>query len=327
LLHNHLGKGDSYEQSLNGLTIGIIYSLIALGYSMVYGVLKMVNFAHGDLCVLGAMFSLTLLRATGITRGRLNIIEVPLTGVRLLLVLGMVFLGGMLFSALAALIIERLVYRPLRRASILTILVSALGVSIVLQNVMMLVFGREMKAFPTLLKKQYSTILGATYSNLQVFIAILTVLLLVGLFYLVNKTTLGRSIRAVAEDRDMAGLLGIDSNRVIVSVFALGAALGAVAGICHAMYYGQTYYLTGYQLMILGWASAVIGGIGDMRGCVIAGLMIGLLEAVGGGYLPILTGGLLGADYRRIFVFLALIVTLVLKPGGILGRPEVIVKA
>lgn len=315
------------QQSLNGLTIGIIYSLIALGYSMVYGVLKMVNFAHGDLCVLGAMFSLTLLRATGITRGRLNIIEVPLTGVRLLLVLGMVFLGGMLFSALAALIIERLVYRPLRRASILTILVSALGVSIVLQNVMMLVFGREMKAFPTLLKKQYSTILGATYSNLQVFIAILTVLLLVGLFYLVNKTTLGRSIRAVAEDRDMAGLLGIDSNRVIVSVFALGAALGAVAGICHAMYYGQTYYLTGYQLMILGWASAVIGGIGDMRGCVIAGLMIGLLEAVGGGYLPILTGGLLGADYRRIFVFLALIVTLVLKPGGILGRPEVIVKA
>jgi branched-chain amino acid transport system permease protein len=315
------------QQSLNGLTIGIIYSLIALGYSMVYGVLKMVNFAHGDLCVLGAMFSLTLLRATGITRGRLNIIEVPLTGVRLLLVLGMVFLGGMLFSALAALIIERLVYRPLRRASILTILVSALGVSIVLQNVMMLVFGREMKAFPTLLKKQYSTILGATYSNLQVFIAILTALLLVGLFYLVNKTTLGRSIRAVAEDRDMAGLLGIDSNRVIVSVFALGAALGAVAGICHAMYYGQTYYLTGYQLMILGWASAVIGGIGDMRGCVIAGLMIGLLEAVGGGYLPILTGGLLGADYRRIFVFLALIVTLVLKPGGILGRPEVIVKA
>ncbi len=315
------------QQSLNGLTIGIIYSLIALGYSMVYGVLKMVNFAHGDLCVLGAMFSLTLLRATGITRGRLNIIEVPLTGVRLLLVMGMVFLGGMLFSAIAALIIERLVYRPLRRASILTILVSALGVSIALQNVMMLVFGREMKAFPSLLRKQYSTILGATYSNLQVFIAILTVLLLVGLFYLVNKTTLGRSIRAVAEDRDMAGLLGIDSNRVIVSVFALGAALGAVAGICHAMYYGQTYYLTGYQLMILGWASAVIGGIGDMRGCVIAGLMIGLLEAVGGGYLPILTGGLLGADYRRIFVFLALIVTLVLKPGGILGKPEVIVKA
>ncbi len=315
------------QQSLNGLTIGIIYSLIALGYSMVYGVLKMVNFAHGDLCVLGAMFSLTLLRATGITRGRLNIIEVPLTGVRLLLVMGMVFLGGMLFSAIAALIIERLVYRPLRRASILTVLVSALGVSIALQNVMMLVFGREMKAFPSLLRKQYSTILGATYSNLQVFIAILTVLLLVGLFYLVNKTTLGRSIRAVAEDRDMAGLLGIDSNRVIVSVFALGAALGAVAGICHAMYYGQTYYLTGYQLMILGWASAVIGGIGDMRGCVIAGLMIGLLEAVGGGYLPILTGGLLGADYRRIFVFLALIVTLVLKPGGILGKPEVIVKA
>jgi branched-chain amino acid transport system permease protein len=233
----------------------------------------------------------------------------------------------MLFSAIASLIIERLVYRPLRRASILTILVSALGVSIALQNMMMLVFGREMKSFPSLLQKQYSQILGATYSNLQVFIAILTVLLLVGLFYLVNKTTLGRCIRAVAEDKDMAGLLGIDSNRVIVAVFALGASLGAVAGICHAMYYGQTYYLTGYQLMILGWASAVIGGIGDMRGCVIAGLLIGLLEAVGGGYLPILTGGLLGADYRRIFVFLALIITLVLKPGGILGKPEVIVKA
>ncbi|MBC7234090.1 MAG: branched-chain amino acid ABC transporter permease [Chloroflexi bacterium] len=315
------------QQALNGLTIGMIYALIALGYSMVYGVLKMVNFAHGDLCVLGAMFSLTLLRATGITKGRLNIIEVPLTGTRLVLVLGMVFLGGMLCSTITSLIIERLVYRPLRRASILTVLVSALGVSIALSNAMMLVFGREMKSFPSLLKKQYFTVLGATYSNLQVFIAILTILLLIGLFYLVNKTTLGRCIRAVALDKDMAGLLGINVNRVIVAVFALGASLGAVAGISHAMYYGQTYYLTGYQLMILGWASAVIGGIGDMRGCVIAGLLIGLLEAVGGGYLPILTGGLFGADYRRIFVFLVLIVTLVIKPAGILGKPEVIVKA
>jgi len=315
------------QQSLNGLTIGMIYALIALGYSLVYGVLKMVNFAHGDLCVMGAMFSLTLLKATGITKGRLNIIEVPLTGVRLLMVLGMVFLGGMLFSAVTALIIERLVYRPLRRASILTILISALGVSIALENIMMLVFGREMKSFPSLLKKTYFTVLGATCSNLQVAIAILTILLLVGLFYLVNKTTLGRCIRAVAEDKGMAGLLGIDANRTIVAVFALGASLGAVAGISHAMYYGQTYYLTGYQLMILGWASAVIGGIGDMRGCVIAGLLIGLLEAVGGGYLPVLTHGLLGADYRRIFVFLALIITLTFRPGGILGRPEVIVKA
>jgi branched-chain amino acid transport system permease protein len=315
------------QQTLNGLTIGMIYALIALGYSLVYGVLKMVNFAHGDLCVLGAMFSLTLLRATRITTGRLNNIETPLIGGRLLLVLGMVFLGGMLFSAITALIIERFVYRPLRRASMLTILISALGVSIALENTMMLVFGREQKAFPSLLKKTYSTVLGATYSNLQVFIAILTILLLVGLFYLVNRTTLGRCIRAVAEDKDMASLLGIDVNRVIMAVFALGASLGAVAGISHAMYYGQTYYLTGYQLMILGWASAVIGGIGDMRGCVIAGLLIGLLEAVGGGYLPVLTHGLLGSDYRRVFVFLALILTLVLKPSGILGKPEVIVKA
>nr|MBC7243838.1 branched-chain amino acid ABC transporter permease [Chloroflexota bacterium] len=315
------------QQTLNGLTIGMIYALIALGYSMVYGVLKMVNFAHGDLCVLGAMFSLFLLRATGITKGRLNIIDPPLMGTRLLLVLGMVFLGGMLCSMITSLIIERLIYRPLRRASILTVLVSALGVSIALSNTMMLVFGREMKSFPSLLQKKYFTILGATYSNLQVFIAILTILLLIGLFYLVNRTTLGRCIRAVAADRDMAGLLGIDVNRVIVAVFALGASLGAVAGISHAMYYGQTYYLTGYQLMILGWASAVIGGIGDMRGCVIAGLLIGLLEAVGGGYLPLLTGGLLGADYRRIFVFLVLIITLVIKPSGILGKPEVIVKA
>jgi branched-chain amino acid transport system permease protein len=315
------------QQTLNGLTIGMIYALIALGYSLVYGVLKMVNFAHGDLCVLGAMFSLTLLRVTHITTGRLNTIEVPLTGARLVAVLGMVFLGGMLFSAITALIVERLVYRPLRRASILTILISALGVSIALENTMMLVFGRQQKAFPSLLKKTYYTILGATYSNLQIFIAILTIILLVGLFYLVNRTTLGRCIRAVAEDKDMASLLGIDVNRVIVAVFALGASLGAVAGISHAMYYGQTYYLTGYQLMILGWASAVIGGIGDMRGCVIAGLLIGLLEAVGGGYLPVLTHGLLGADYRRVFVFLALILTLVLKPAGILGKPEVIVKA
>lgn len=314
------------QQCINGVSMGLIYALIALGYSMVYGVLKMVNFAHGDLCVLGTMFALFLLRATGITTGRLNIIEVPLTGVRLVWVLGMVFLGGMLFSAIVAVIMERLAYRPLRRASTMTVLISALGLSIVLENAMMLIFGREIKSFPTILQKRYFTIMGATYSNMQVFIAIVTGLLLIGLFYLVNRTHLGRCIRAVAEDRDMAGLLGVNVDRIIVSVFALGPALGAVAGIFHAMYYGQTYYMTGYQLMILGWAAAVIGGIGDMRGCIIAGLLIGILEAVGGGYLPVITGGLLGVEYRRIFVFLVLIITLIVKPTGFFGKPVVIVK-
>jgi len=314
------------QQCINGLSIGLIYALIALGYSMVYGVLKMVNFAHGDLCVLGAMFALFLLRAMRITTGHLNIIETPLTGVRLVWVLGMCLLGGMLISAVVGVIMERLAYRPLRRASVLTVLISALGVSIILENAMMLIFGREVKGFPRMLPERYFTFMGASYSNMQVFIAVVTGLLLIGLFYLVNKTTLGRCIRAVAEDSDMASLLGVNVNRVIASVFALGPALGAIAGILHAMYYGQTYYMTGYQLMILGWAAAVIGGIGDMRGCIIAGLLIGLLEAVGGGYLPLITRGLLGVEYRRIFVFLVLIITLIVKPAGILGKPVVIIK-
>lgn len=313
------------QQFVNGLTIGMIYALIALGYSMVYGVLKMINFAHGTLCVLGAMFSLVVLRATGVITGRRNSIAMTMTPQRVVGVLLLVFISGMVLTAIVSILIEKLAFRPLRKASVMTQLISSLGVAIVLENTMMLVFGREVKGFPTVLSKHYYDVFGTRFSNLQLLIAAVTAVLLVGLFWLVNKTTLGRSIRAVALDETMSGLLGVNVNRVVVAVFGLGAALGAVAGIFHAIYYGQTYYLTGYQLMILGWAAAVIGGIGDMRGCIIAGFLIGIVEAVGGGYLPLLTGGLIGVAYRRIFVFVILIITLLISPGGILGRPETVV--
>ena len=180
------------QQFINGMTIGMIYALIALGYSMVYGVLKMINFAHGDLCVVGAMFSLVVLRWTGVITGRLNSIAMEMTTGRVIGVLLLTFVSGMAFSALVSLIIERFAYRPLRKASVMTQLISALGISIVLENLMMLVFGREVKGFPTVLQKNYFEVFGARFSNLQLLIAAVTAVLLVGLFWLVNKTTLGR---------------------------------------------------------------------------------------------------------------------------------------
>jgi len=280
----------------------------------------MVNFAHGELFMLGPMFALSLLRAMGVVTGRLNTIKEQLTGAKLAIVLVICFLGGALFSTILALIMERVAYRPLRRAPVLTALISSLGVSIILQNATMLIFGGELKGFPRMLPTRYFTIMGASFSNIQVFIAIVSVLLLIGLYYVVNRTYLGRCIRAVAEDSDAAGLVGVDVNRTIASVFVLGPAIGAASGVLFSVFYEQVYYLMGATIGTKGWTAAVIGGIGNIWGAVIAGLFLGIVETVGGGYLPIITRGLLGSDYKHIFAFLILIIVLVFRPQGLLGE-------
>lgn len=308
------------QQVINGMSIGCVYALVALGYTMVYGVLRVVNFAHGELVMLGPMFALSLLRATGVITGRLNIIPVPLTGLRLVIVLMICFLGGALFCAVLGLIMERVAYRPLRHASAEMVLISSLGVSIILENATMLIFGRNVKGFPRMVSTRYFTIMGATFSSIQVLNAIVSGLLVVALVYLVNRTYLGRCIRSVAEDSDAAGLMGIEVNRIIASVFVLGPAIGAASGVLFSMTYEEVYYFMGSLIGMKGWTAAILGGIGNITGAAIGGLMLGVLETIGAGYLPIITGGLLGSEYRHIFSFLVLIAMLIYRPQGILGE-------
>ncbi|HUT16420.1 MAG TPA: branched-chain amino acid ABC transporter permease [Anaerolineae bacterium] len=308
------------QQVVNGIGVGCLYALVALGYSMVYGVLRMVNFAHGELFMLGPMFAIVLLRASGVVRGHLNLISGTLTGSRMAMVLAMCFVGGAAFSAVAGLLMERIAYRPLRKGIAATGIISSLGVSLTMQNAAMLVFGRAQKGFPSILPVKHYRLAGATFSNMQVFIIALTFALVLVLSYLINRTYVGRCFRAVALDRCMSGLMGVNVNQVISFVFVLGPALGAASGVLFAMSYGQVYYLMGGNIGIKGWIAAIIGGIGNMWGAVLGGLLLGTLEVVGAGYLPLITKGALGSEYRHIFSFIALILFLVFRPQGLFGR-------
>jgi len=308
------------QQLINGIALGCLYALVALGYSMVYGVLRMVNFAHGELFMLGPMWALFLLRLFGIVQGRLNMIPGPLTGGRIALILFISFAGGAAFSGLVGLSMERFAYRPLRKAVAATGIISSLGVSLTLQNATMLVFGHQQKGFPTVLPLRLFSVAGASFSNMQVFIVGLSLVLLIGLSYLVNKTYIGRCIRAVALDRCAAGLMGVNVNAIIAFVFLLGPALGAASGVLYAMSYGQVYYMMGGNIGIKGWISAIMGGIGNIWGAVVGGLLLGTLEVVGGGYLPLITGGALQAEYRNIFSFVMLVLFLIFRPEGLLGK-------
>jgi len=310
------------QQIINGLMIGCLYALLALGYSMVYGVLKMVNFAHGDLFMLGPMFSLVVLAAFNIISGHLNLMSGEYSAVQLAGIVIMVLVAGGLFSAMVGVLMERLVYRPLRKqnAAWEIGMIAAMGVSLILQNGAMLVFGTKQKGFPSIINVKYFQIAGASFSNMQVFIFAVVVVLLIALTYIVEKTNLGRNFRAVSMDRCASGLMGVDVNAVVVFVFILGPFIGAASGVLYAMSYGQVYYMMGSQVGIKGWIAAIIGGIGDFKGAVLGGLLLGLLETVGAGYLPLLTGGQLGAEYRNIFSFFMLILVLLVKPEGLVKR-------
>jgi branched-chain amino acid transport system permease protein len=302
--------------------IGCLYALLALGYSMVYGVLKMVNFAHGDLFMLGPMFSLVLLSAFNITSGHLNLMSGDYSVLQLAGIVVMVLVGGGLFSAVAGLLMERIVYRPLRKSNAAweISMIAAMGVSLILQNFAMLVFGTKQKGFPSIINIKYFQIGNASFSNMQFFILAVVVVLLIILSYVVGKTYLGRNFRAVSMDRCASGLMGVDVNAVVVFVFIIGPFIGAASGVLYSMAYGQVYYMMGAQVGIKGWIAAIIGGIGNFQGAVLGGLLLGLLETVGAGYLPLLTGGQLGAEYRNIFSFFMLILVLLVKPEGLVGK-------
>jgi branched-chain amino acid transport system permease protein len=216
--------------------------------------------------------------------------------------------------------IERVAYRPLRHAPRLAPLITAIGVSIVLQNTAMLIWGKQYISMPAVLKSVRFSFGGATVSTLQIFIFVLSCALMAGLLVLVNKTRLGRAMRATAQNKEVAGLMGVDINRIISATFLIGSALGAVAGVMVTSYYGLAHYYMGFLLGLKAFTAAVLGGIGNLGGAMLGGLLLGIIESLGAGYIGDLTGGFLGSHYQDVFAFFVLILVLVLRPSGLLGE-------
>lgn len=308
------------QQVINGLSIGCVYALIAIGYSMVFGVLRFVNWAHGQLLMLGPMLTLILLGVAGIVVAPFTHQTVPLSAMKRGMVLTISLLAAAVLPAIIGSMVERGIYRPLRRMRSRMLLLSAFGVSIVLENATMLMVGRSIRGFPAILPLKYFTIAGARFSSIQVFMVIASGLVMIGLSYLVNRTYLGMSIRAVAEDLDMASLVGIDTNRVVTWVFVIGSAIGGISGLLFSMHYGQVFYFMGSTIGGKGWIVAILGGVGNIAGTAVAGLLLGLIETIGAGYLPIVSRGVLAAEYKDVFAFILLIFALLIRPQGLFGE-------
>lgn len=298
------------QQILNGLVLGSVYALIALGYTMVYGILQLINFAHGDVLMVGALTAMTTINAV-------SSVAPDLPGpIKLLIGL----LVAMPVCMVLNVVIERVAYRPLRNAPRLAPLITAIGVSITLQTVAMLVWGRNYNVFPTTMPTTPVAIAGATITPVQIMIIVVSFALMIGLVMLVNKTKLGRAMRATAENPRVAGLMGVDANKVIVATFAIGAALAAVAGVMMASNYSIAHFYMGFLPGMKAFTAAVLGGIGNIYGAMVGGLMLGLIESLGAGYIGDLTGGVLGSNYQDIFAFVVLILVLTLRPSGIMGE-------
>ncbi len=320
------------QQVVNGLTLGAVYAMVALGYTMVYGIIQLINFAHGEIVMIGAMVAFTVINA------------LAASGMPPLLI---VLIGTGCAIPVCMLVgysMERLAYRPLRRAPRLAPLITAIGVSIILQHVAMLVWSRNILAFPQIIKTEIYTVAGAAITNVQLTIVAICILVMAGLAFLVYQTRLGTAMRAVAQNPHVAGLMGIDINRVIASTFIIGAALSAAAGVMVGSYYGIAQYTMGSLLGLKAFSAAVLGGIGNIPGAMLGGVLLGVVEALGAGYIGDLTDLcriswlswlsdslaerckvdkhfiLFGSNYQDVFAFAVLILVLVLRPSGLLGE-------
>ncbi len=298
------------QQILNGLVLGSLYSLIALGYTMVYGILNLINFAHGDVLMIGALTAWWVITV-------LMKMYPEMPGV-VLLMIGM----GVAIPVciVVSLIIERIAYRPLRNAPRLAPLITAIGVSIILQTVAMLIWGRNYLTVPALLPNDPIVVGGATVTVTKVMIIVLSALIMIGLMLLVNRTKLGRAMRATSENPRVAGLMGVNPNSVIAVTFAIGAALAAVAGVMIAAHYSVAHFYMGFLPGLKAFTAAVLGGIGNIPGAMVGGLLLGLIESLGAGYIGQLTGGVLGSHYQDVFAFIVLCAVLILRPSGLLGE-------
>jgi len=296
------------QQILNGLVLGSIYALVALGYTMVYGILGLINFAHGDIVMVGALTALTVAQV------------LAAMGVPAPLALALAVLTAVLVCAALGVTIERVAYRPLRQAPRLAPLITAIGVSILLQYSAALVWGKQYLTMPELVKPAEIAFGGAHLTDLQAFIFLLACAVMAGLLWFIKATRMGRAMRATEQNREIAGLMGVDVNRVIAFTFLLGSAIGAIAGVMVVLYYGIGHYFMGFMLGLKAFTAAVLGGIGNVAGAVLGGLLLGVIESLAAGYIGDLTGGVLGSNYRDIFAFLVLIGVLVLRPSGIMGQ-------
>lgn len=299
-----------FQQILNGLVLGSIYALIALGYTMVYGIMGLINFAHGEVVMIGAMVCITVV-STLMHSG------VDLPGWAIVLIGTLVAIPA---CALLGFVIERVAYRPLRGAQRLAPLITAIGLSISLQQVAILIWGRNYIPFPDLLNADTVTIMGASITKLQIMIVVLCLVLMTGLLVVVEKTKLGRAMRATSQNPAVAGLMGVNVNTIISATFMLGSALGAIAGVMVATNYSQAHYYMGFMIGLKAFTAAVLGGIGNLGGAVAGGILLGIIESLGAGYIGQLTGGFLGSNYQDIFAFMVLILVLIFRPSGLLGE-------
>ena len=298
------------QQILNGLVLGSVYALVALGYTMVYGILQLINFAHGEVLMIGAMTAVTVV----------NLLQKTVPGIPgpILLIIG---IGCAIpVCILLSLVIERVAYRPLRHAPRLAPLITAIGVSIVIQTLAMMIWKPNPIVFPDLLPTDPIELGGALLAPKQALILVVSALMMGGLLLLVYRTRLGRSMRATAENPRIAALMGVDANRVIALTFAIGAALAAVAGVLVAMNYNIAQFAMGFMPGLKAFTAAVLGGIGNLAGAVVGGLLLGIIESLGAGYIGDLTNGFLGSHYQDIFAFVVLIGVLLLRPSGLLGE-------
>lgn len=292
-----------FQQLINGLTLGSVYAIIALGYTMVYGILELINFAHGEIYMLGAYLGIILLgffTASGLTEQSL-LLSLILTAVL-----------SALLCAMYGFTMERVAYKPLRNAPRLSPLISAIGVSIFLQNYVMLTQGATDKVFPLQLGETVLTFGNVRMTVTQVIIIAVSALMMISLRLFISRTRIGKAMRATSQDKIMAALVGINVDMIISVTFVIGAVLAAVAGVMVAVYYGLVNYTIGYIAGIKAFTAAVLGGIGSIRGAMLGGILLGLLESIGAAYVS--------TEYKDAIAFVILIVILLIKPSGIFGR-------
>lgn len=317
------------QQIINGLTLGAVYAVVALGYTMVYGIIQLINFAHGEVVMIGAMVAFSVIGA--LAPSGLHPALVVLAGAGVAIPVCMAVGYGL----------ERVAYRPLRHAPRLSPLITAIGMSIILQHIAMMIWSRNNLAFPQILPNPVFFIGGATITAVQIGIVLLSLALMAGLSFMIFRSKLGTAMRAVAENPQVARLMGIDCDRVIALTFIIGAGLAAVAGVMVGTYYGIAHYTMGFVLGLKAFSAAVLGGIGNIAGAMLGGFLLGLVEALGAGYIGHLTdlcklpwqpeviasrcaadGHLIlfGSNYQDVFAFAVLILVLMLRPSGLLGE-------
>ncbi|WP_374482268.1 branched-chain amino acid ABC transporter permease [Zoogloea sp.] len=299
------------QQTVNGLVVGSVYALVALGYTMVYGILGLINFAHGDVLMVGALVALEAIRLIQTHAPELGLVPTLLAGLSVSVLVCMV-LGYT---------IERTAYRRLRNAPRLAPLITAIGVSFLLQTIAMIIWGRNYHTFPQLVSTApLEPVAGVFITPVQIAILVVSAALMVALMLLVNKTRLGRAMRATAENHKVASLMGVDTNKIIAATFIIGSALAAVAGVMFSSNYGIAHYAMGFMPGLKAFTAAVLGGIGNLGGAMLGGLVLGLVESIGAGYIEDMSFGFLNSSYQDIFAFMILGIVLIFRPTGLLGE-------